>query len=266
LPKAKLTVLIDGDIIAYKAACVHQQEFDLGDDVVTYKTNLPGALKTAEEIIDGIANKLNADAIIVGLTGPLMEISNRNFRKELLATYKGNRSGPKPILLASVKEHIRSAYDTKIKDGMEADDTLGILLTHPTLIPGKKVLVSTDKDLLQIPGRHYNPDKEAKRVITEVAGDMFFMRQTLTGDPTDNYSGCPKIGPKRADAIMQDALDANAHLAGNVTACIWPAIVATYEKKGLTEDDALIQARCARILRHTDYDFKRKEPILWSPK
>lgn len=248
--KAKLTVLIDGDIIAYKAACVNQQDIDLGDGIISSKTNLNGALEDAERIIDGIANKLNADSIIVGLTGPLMEISNRNFRKELLPTYKGNRSGPKPILLASVKEHIRSAYDTKIKDGLEADDTLGILLTHPTLIPGKRVLVSTDKDLLQIPGRHYNPDKEAKRMVTEAQGDYFHLLQTITGDPTDNYSGCPGIGPKRAPAIVDQG---------------WPGIVAAYEKKGLTEDDALVQARCARILRHTDYDFKLKEPILWTP-
>ena len=38
-----------------------------------------------------------------------------------------------------------------------------------------------------------------------------------------------------------------------------------FEKKGLTEDDALLQARVARILRASDYDFKKKEPIMWTP-
>ncbi len=30
-------------------------------------------------------------------------------------------------------------------------------------------------------------------------------------------------------------------------------------------EDALQTARVARILRHTDYNFKTKEPILWQP-
>jgi DNA polymerase-1 len=41
--------------------------------------------------------------------------------------------------------------------------------------------------------------------------------------------------------------------------------VEAYAKKNLTADDALVQARVARILRHTDYNFKTKEPILWTP-
>jgi DNA polymerase I len=36
-------------------------------------------------------------------------------------------------------------------------------------------------------------------------------------------------------------------------------------KEGLTEDDALLQARLARILRADEYDFKAKRPILWEP-
>jgi DNA polymerase-1 len=37
------------------------------------------------------------------------------------------------------------------------------------------------------------------------------------------------------------------------------------EKHGLSEEYMLRQARLARILRASDYDFKRKEPILWLP-
>ena len=37
-------------------------------------------------------------------------------------------------------------------------------------------------------------------------------------------------------------------------------------KKGLSEEEALIQARVARILRASDYDFKARQPIPWKPK
>ena len=76
--------------------------------------------------------------------------------------------------------------------------------------------------------------------------------QTLTGDPTDGYSGCPSIGKVSAERILKD----------NST---WQAVVDTYKKKKLSEDAALQQARVARILRASDYDFKKKEIKLWLP-
>ena len=44
---------------------------------------------------------------------------------------------------------------------------------------------------------------------------------------------------------------------------VWDRIVAAYAKAGLSEADALAQARCARILRNTDWDGSH--PILWEP-
>jgi DNA polymerase-1 len=261
--REKLVILLDGDIFAYKAACVNQEDIDLGDGIKNSKTDARQAERDVESLIDGIMITL-ADAspkaavdLHVCLTGPLQEISGRNFRKELYADYKGNRDPDrKPILLPRVKEHIREMYSTKIKDGIEADDVLGILMTHPTLMPGKKVCVSTDKDLLQIPGRHFNPDKDVKRMVTEAQGDYWFMYQTLVGDQVDNYPGCRGIGPVKAEKILN----------GKPTvALMWPEVVDAFVKKGGTPDDALVQARCARMLRHTDYNFKAKEPILWTP-
>ncbi|UYO52513.1 hypothetical protein [Rhodopseudomonas palustris] len=259
-----LTVLIDGDILAYKAACINQKDFDLGDDVTGVDTDPDKARSDVEDMIDGVADRLGASEIIVALTGPLGEVSGANFRKELYPDYKGKR-GKKPVLLAHVKEHIRSTYSTKIKEGIEADDTLGILATHPTLIAGKKVVVSIDKDLLQIPGRHFNPDTGEKRMISEALGDWYFLMQTLTGDQTDNYPGCPRVGPVKAKAILEQRPDGPIDPEITHTEWRWSLIVEAYAKRGLTEDDALVQARLARILRHTDYDFKRKEPILWTP-
>ena len=46
----------------------------------------------------------------------------------------------------------------------------------------------------------------------------------------------------------------------------WEAIVKAFNKKGLTEADALKTARLAKILQNEDYNFKKKEPILWQPK
>ena len=76
------------------------------------------------------------------------------------------------------------------------------------------------------------------------------MYQTLTGDSTDGYSGCPSVGDKTARKILGD----------NPT---WGDVISAYEKRGLTEQDAMVQARVARILRFKDYDFVKHQPILW---
>jgi DNA polymerase-1 len=46
----------------------------------------------------------------------------------------------------------------------------------------------------------------------------------------------------------------------------WSVVVSHFNAAGLSEQDALQQARVARILRASDYDFKNKKPILWTPK
>ena len=46
---------------------------------------------------------------------------------------------------------------------------------------------------------------------------------------------------------------------------LWERVVKGYEKYKLSENDAIIQARVARILRHGDYDWTTKQVTLWNP-
>ena len=254
-----IVALIDGDIFVYRAALGNQTTTDWGEDKTT-EVDLQAALQDAEELVHEVAETLIADRTIVCLS------HTENFRKAIYPPYKAKRNGKsKPLAWRPIREMLKSKFEVKIKETLEADDVLGILMTHPKLVPGKKVIASIDKDLLQIPGRHFNPNTKDKRVVKEIDGEWLFFKQTLMGDPVDEYPGVPGIGPKKAQDIIQEAVNANAHLCGTLTACVWEDIVATYEKAGLTAGDALVQARVARILRHTDYDFKTKRPILWSP-
>lgn len=66
--------------------------------------------------------------------------------------------------------------------------------------------------------------------ITPEAANLWFITQTLTGDPTDNYPGCPGIGPATARKLLKDA--------GPVMTTLWAVVLAAYEKAGLTESDA----------------------------
>lgn len=86
-----------------------------------------------------------------------------------------------------------------MSDGQEADDEMGIAQEEHTII------CSIDKDLLMIPGRHYNFVKEKHTYITPEEGLRNFYRQLLTGDATDNIPGLPRVGPKTAEKLLGDA-------------------------------------------------------------
>jgi DNA polymerase-1 len=131
---------------------------------------------------------------------------------------------------------------------------MGIFATWSKL-KGEKVIVSIDKDMKTIPGL-YSRDGETIVEVSEDEADYWHLFQTLTGDQTDGYSGCPGIGPKKAEAILQHPDNQDD---------LWGVVVRTFVKAGLNEDEALVQARVARILRASDYDFEKKEPILWTP-
>jgi DNA polymerase-1 len=104
----------------------------------------------------------------------------------------------------------------------------------------------------QIAGKLYDFKETVE--ITPEEGAKWHLIQTLAGDNTDGYSGVPGIGIKRAEQIFK--------LKGYT----WKAVVETFEEKGMTEKDALINAQLARILTTDDYDHEKKEPILWTPK
>lgn len=250
----KTILLIDGDTVAYLAAITSEEyiEWGEGDDtVVSHHADVNAACRSFDDQIAYALRIHGATDYKVALTDSV------NFRKAILPTYKSKR-GKKPMALGAVRRHAVEKHNAVIKPGLEGDDVLGIWSTHPYLIKGfdRKVIVSIDKDMQCIPGWLSTGDGKVTRIETTEA-DYFHMTQTLTGDATDGYTGLPGCGPVAAQNILDKLVVDNA---------LWPLVVAAYAKKGLTEADARVQARVARILRYTDYDFKKKKPILWSPK
>lgn len=275
------TLLIDGDIFAFKCAAAEEHEYDFGG-VYGLQADPENGKYNLDALLESFANKLKASDMVIALT------DHQNFRKEILPTYKANRKNVRrPLILGVLKEHLKKHYHTYIRSKLEADDVLGILATNPKVIKGKKIIVSTDKDLKTVPAWHWNPDTDGlvgsqPILISRDEADAYFYSQILSGDMTDGYRGCPNIGKKRAQEIVAEpfTLEKQEYLlksgaskgktrfkwVAKPTDNIWDAIVSHYEKEGLTEQDALIQARCARILRHEDYNYKTKEPILWKPQ
>lgn len=242
------TALIDADILAYQAAAAVEQPIDWGDGLWSLHAFEDEAIAQFDGQIKKIEEDLEADRLVLAFS------DKENWRKDVLPTYKSNRAGVrKPMLLKFLREYAETKYEVFVRPTLEGDDVLGILATHKSKIPGEKIVVSIDKDFKTIPGKHYNFSKGEHFEITEDEANYWHLYQTLTGDQTDGYSGCPSVGPKGAEKLL-------------AVAPTWETVVGAFEGKGLCEEEALVQARVARILRATDYDFSKKQVILWEPK
>lgn len=214
--------------------------------------------------LEALVQEVNASDALICLTP-----AGKSFRYSLLDSYKANRkdirrpSGLRPLqaLVAS-----RKPFRVLSVRGLEADDICGISQTSLQKAGMREpIIVSIDKDMLQVPGLNYSWLTAARNqtvgVVNEVSGleaDRMHLYQTLVGDTVDNYTGCPGVGPVKANRILDECLETHGELD-------WRWIVRAFETKGLDESYALTQARVARILRDTDWDPITKEVSLWTP-
>lgn len=112
--------------------------------------------------------------------------------------YKGNRVQEKPVYYNEVRQYMIEKYGAIVCDGMEADDAVAMEQTENTCI------IATDKDLLQVPGNHYNPSPKylEYKYIDEKTGNRNFYLQVLTGDTVDNIPGIFGVGPVTAKKLL----------------------------------------------------------------
>ncbi len=243
------TALIDGDIIAFQAAAATEHPVKWDDDMWTLHASEADGQRHMIDAINSIMKATGCDDMFIYLTG------SKNYRVDILDSYKANRKDTrKPLTLKALKTWLIEEHDAYLQEPYEADDLLAIHATKPD---ADTIIVSEDKDFLSVPCRLYNPRHPDRGVVdvTEEEADRYFYSQVLTGDTADNYKGCPKVGPVKAEKILDKA-------AGHY----WPEVVEAFEKAGLTEDDALVQARCARILRYSDVTKPLdKEIPKWNP-
>jgi len=234
-----MKLLVDGDIVAYTAAASAETPINWGGGLWTLHCTEQEVIEKVEQQIDKITDRDAFGKIQVALS------DTENFRKRVDAQYKANRKDiRKPMLLQFAKDYLAETYDGLVIPEFEADDVLGIECSA-----GNAVIWSTDKDLKTVQGKHLVEGEIIE--ISEDEADYWFFYQTLVGDLTDNYQGCPKVGPKTAEKILEKE-------------ATWDAVVAAYIKAGLSEQVALQNARLARILRH--YDYVNGEIILWTPQ
>lgn len=258
-------LLIDADVFAYKAAAGAERVITFDNEWYFPACSILDAedafLSMLLPILEEFDVDMEKDCAFCFSTD-----RNGGFRRGVLPSYKTNRDGKaRPVALKFLREKLMSgrsvipAHSVYLRPGLEADDCLGILSTQKSYQKGRqKIIVSIDKDMKSLPGYFYNigHPEEGVLFVSEEEADHWFMKQTLMGDTTDGYGGCPGVGPKGADKVLADCKSLSE---------MWAAVVKAYDKAGLSEEYAIQQARVARILRAEDYDFHNKQVKLWRP-
>lgn len=205
---SKGKVLIDGDIVAYRAAFATQDQSP--KDAVSKVDDLMSFIIEATiDIPFASAGDYNTY-----LTG------KGNFRFDIAKTleYKGNRKDvPKPTHLPLCREHMIDGYHAIVSQGEEADD---LIAKAAASLDYNCVVASIDKDMLQLPCWHFNFGRNEWTKVSPEGGMKFFYTQILTGDRADNIGGLYGVGPVKASKMLQDC---------HTEEDLWDAVLKAYD-------------------------------------
>lgn len=182
--------LIDGDICAYRCGFTTEEE------------SAGIAIARLDVMVERILEETDARSHKIYLS----DCKENNYRYKYLPTYKANRTKPHPIHLAVLKERLINRWGAEVTPNQEADDALGIEQSK-----GNDTIICTiDKDLKQVPGKHYNFVKQEFSQVDYLEGMANFYEQLLVGDRADNVLGVDGIGvvkAAKAMAYMESELD-----------------------------------------------------------
>ncbi len=184
--KQMTIALIDADIIAYRIGFTTENVSLEDIDIVEWRI---------DTFIQDIDRILQPEKVEFYLTST----DKSNFRFNIYSQYKANRKAEKPRHYEYIRDYLINSYGAEVVFGMEADDMLSIRQYECF---GNSVICSIDKDLLQVPGDHYNFVTGTKNYISVQEGLANFYKQLLVGDSGDNIPGCPGIGEAKSNKLV----------------------------------------------------------------
>lgn len=262
-------LLIDGDILAFRPAAVAEKtlyaiiSFDrAGPPTVDYFDNAKDANKSIEyptQVRWERKDRKSEDFAIEALVSTIENFSKRfpsssklyylsgerNFRDFIWKTkkYKGNRGVERPFHLEACKKYLTSIGATT-SNGWEADDD--ILIAHYAADPNTTVVCSSDKDLDQAAGWHWDWIKDETYYVDQKSADTFLFEQIVSGDGVDNIPGLDGWGRIKARKVLADCKSRKELL---------DKTMALFIKEGKSLDYFMEQGSLAFILRKKDQSF-----------
>lgn len=199
-------LIIDGNSIANRA-------FYALPFLSNHEGQPSGAVFGFANILIKIITELNPSHVAVAF-----DHSRQTFRRELYKDYKAQRKETPKELLSQfpvIKQMLKSmGISVFEQDGIEADDIIGTLSTN---LSGQKILLSGDRDLLQLIDENCMvyltkkgvseidkvDEKRLKELFNLVPSQIVDLKG-LMGDASDNIPGVNGVGEKTALNLLTE--------------------------------------------------------------
>lgn len=202
----KRTLLIDGNSLANRA-------FYALPFLTSPKGKPSGAIFGFVNILVKIISEERPDGILVAF-----DHARQTFRNSLFEGYKATRKQTPPELIAQfpeIKKVLNLMNITVVEqEGVEADDILG---TASKTVSGKKIILSGDRDLLQLIGADTEVwltmkgvsvvnkiDERALKSQFNLKPSQVIDLKALMGDASDNIPGVSGVGEKTAQKLINE--------------------------------------------------------------
>ncbi|MFQ5673193.1 MAG: DNA polymerase I [Nitrospinales bacterium] len=205
MKKDKTLYLIDGSSYIFRAFFAIRQSLSNSRGLPT------NALYGFVNMLQKVVRDERPDYLAV-----VFDAKEKTFRHEMFPDYKANRAEPPEDLVPQFPyfDPLVQAYDivSLRKSGFEADDIIGTLAREGERQGFQVVIVSGDKDMMQLIGPRVhmldtmkNKRFEEKDVVAKfgVAPAQVVEVMALMGDSSDNIPGVAGVGPKTAAQLIQ---------------------------------------------------------------
>jgi DNA polymerase-1 len=206
--------------------------------------------------------------------GMFFDAKGPTFRHARYPEYKANRP-PMPEDMAAQIPHIKEITDAfRIpileRRGFEADDLIGTVARRAEAAGYEVVLVTGDKDFVQLLSEQvsiWDPMKDRTIAVADFRRDngleppQMVDVMGLSGDTADNVPGVPGIGPKTARALIQAYRNMEgvyAHLE-DITKPKQRANLEAYREQAFLSRD-LVRIETAVPLTFAAEDFRHQSP------
>lgn len=210
-------VLIDADSLMYFSSYGSEEDQLLSETKLSEKIY---------DILNIVGQSYNVDKYFVFVKG------KNNFRYKIFPAYKKNRP-PKHPIIDILNQYLIDNFDAIQSHNAESDDYVFSYSQLPEY-KDRSIICSVDKDMHQIPGIHYDYQKNKYHIISEEDGLYNLAIQMIMGDAADGIPALKGYGIKKAEKIIKRGMSKYQYIK---------TILKEYQKNCLTLDEAKAQVR-----------------------
>lgn len=185
----KYVALIDADSLMYFSSYGSEEDQVLSETKLTEKIY---------DILNILESNYNIDRYYIFVKG------KNNFRYQIYPQYKGKRPDKHPIIDV-LNQYLVDNMGAIESHNAESDDYVYSYSQLPKF-RGRAIICSVDKDMLQIPGIHYDYQKNKFHIIDEETARYNLAIQMIMGDAADGIVGLKGYGIKKAEKLIKKGM------------------------------------------------------------